>query len=31
MIKVKNMPGKVDQGVDQQLLRSIKELMKDVN
>ena len=31
MIKVKNMPGVIDRGTDQQLLRSIKELLKDVN
>ncbi|WP_288955692.1 S41 family peptidase [uncultured Polaribacter sp.] len=31
MIKVKNMPGKIDNGIDQQLIRSVKELMKDVN
>ncbi|MEM8568699.1 MAG: S41 family peptidase [Bacteroidota bacterium] len=30
MIKVKNMPGKVDQGIDQQLERSIEELLKEV-
>jgi tricorn protease len=30
LIKVKNMPGKIDNGVDEQLLRSIKELLKDV-
>ena len=30
-IKVKNMPGKIDNGIDQQLLRSIRELLKDVN
>jgi tricorn protease len=30
MIKVKNMPGKIDNGIDEQLLRSIKELLKDV-
>ncbi|MEN8816429.1 MAG: S41 family peptidase [Nonlabens sp.] len=30
MIQVKNMPGKIDQGIDQQLERSIIELMKDV-
>lgn len=30
MIKVKNMPGKLDRGIDQQLIRSIRELMKDV-
>ncbi len=29
-IKVKNMPGKVDNGIDEQLLRSIRELLKDV-
>jgi tricorn protease len=27
---VKNMPGKIDQGVDQQLEKAIEELMKDV-
>jgi tricorn protease len=31
MIKVKNMPGKVDYGIDQQLLRAIEELIKDIN
>jgi Tol biopolymer transport system component/C-terminal processing protease CtpA/Prc len=31
MIQVKNMPGKIDNGIDEQLLRSIKELLKDVN
>jgi C-terminal processing protease CtpA/Prc len=30
MIKIKNIPGKIDNGIDQQLLRSIKELLKDV-
>ena len=30
LIKVKNMPGKIDNGIDEQLLRSIKELLKDV-
>ncbi|MGB5983013.1 MAG: S41 family peptidase [Nonlabens sp.] len=30
MIQVKNMPGQIDQGVDQQLDRSIKELMAEV-
>lgn len=30
-IKVKNMPGKVDNGIDEQLIRSIKELLKEVN
>jgi tricorn protease len=30
MIKVKNMPGKIDNGIDEQLLRSIKELLKEV-
>ncbi len=30
-IKVKNMPGKVDEGIDQQLERAIDEMMKDVN
>ncbi|MCI2228149.1 S41 family peptidase [Polaribacter sp. MSW13] len=29
-IKVKNMPGKIDHGIDQQLIRSVKELMKEV-
>jgi Tol biopolymer transport system component len=31
MIMVKNMPGVIDQGRDQQLERSITELLKDVN
>lgn len=30
MIKVKNMPGKIDQGIDQQLERAIIELLKEV-
>jgi len=30
MIKVKNMPGVVDKGVDQQLERAIEEMLKDV-
>ncbi len=30
-IKVKNMPGVIDQGRDQQLERAIEEMMKDVN
>ena len=30
MIKVKNMPGQIDNGIDQQLIRSVRELMKDV-
>jgi hypothetical protein len=30
MIKVKNMPGKIDNGIDEQLERSIKELLDDV-
>ncbi len=30
LIKVKNMPGQIDNGIDQQLIRSVKELMKDV-
>lgn len=30
-IKVKNMPGQINNGIDQQLIRSVKELMKDVN
>jgi len=29
-IKVKNMPGKIDNGIDEQLIRSIRELLKDV-
>ena len=29
-IKVKNMPGKIDKGIDQQLERAIEEMMKDV-
>ena len=29
-IKVRNMPGKIDNGIDQQLLRSVQELLKDV-
>lgn len=29
-IQVKNMPGQIDNGIDQQLLRSIRELLKDV-
>jgi Tol biopolymer transport system component/C-terminal processing protease CtpA/Prc len=29
-IKVKNMPGQIDNGIDQQLMRSIQELLKDV-
>jgi len=29
-IQVKNMPGQIDNGIDQQLLRSIRELIKDV-
>jgi len=29
-IQVKNMPGQIDHGIDQQLLRSIRELLKDV-
>lgn len=31
MIRVKNMPGVVDRGVDQQLERAIEELMSDVS
>jgi tricorn protease len=31
MIKVKNMPGQIDNGTDQQLDRAIMELLKDVN
>lgn len=30
-IKVKNMPGKIDKGIDEQLDRAIKELLKEVN
>jgi tricorn protease len=30
LIKVKNMPGVIDKGKDQQLERSIEELLKDV-
>ncbi|WP_405605122.1 S41 family peptidase [Polaribacter sp. Asnod1-A03] len=30
-IRVKNMPGLIDNGKDQQLIRSIQELLKDVN
>ena len=30
-IEVKNMPGKIDQGIDQQLERAIEELLKEVN
>ena len=29
-IIIKNMPGKIDRGIDEQLLRAIKELLKDV-
>ena len=29
-IKVKNMPGKIDNGIDEQLMRSIRELLKEV-
>ncbi|MBN7813140.1 PD40 domain-containing protein [Algoriphagus sp. H41] len=29
--EVKNMPGKVDQGIDQQLEKAVEELLKDVN
>ena len=31
MIKVKNMPGLIDRGVDQQLERAIEELMREVS
>ncbi|MBS9464372.1 PD40 domain-containing protein [Flagellimonas sp. 389] len=31
MIKVKNMPDVIDKGIDQQLERSIEELLKEVN
>jgi tricorn protease len=30
-IKVKNMPGKIDKGIDEQLERAIKELLNEVN
>lgn len=30
-IEVKNMPGSIDKGVDQQLLRAVEELLKDLN
>lgn len=30
-IEVKNMPGKIDQGIDQQLERAIQELLKEVD
>jgi tricorn protease len=29
--KVKNMPGKIDKGIDQQLEKAVEELMKDVD
>jgi hypothetical protein len=29
-IEVKNMPGAIDKGVDQQLVRAIEELLKDL-
>ena len=29
-IKIKNMPGKIDKGIDQQLERAVEELMKDI-
>ena len=29
-IKVKNMPGKIDQGIDEQLLRAIEEMKKTI-
>ena len=29
-IKIKNLPGKVDNGIDQQLIRSVQELLEDV-
>jgi hypothetical protein len=28
--EVKNMPGKIDQGIDQQLEKAVQELLKDV-
>jgi C-terminal processing protease CtpA/Prc len=28
--EVKNMPGKIDRGIDQQLEKAIEELMKDI-
>lgn len=31
MIRVKNMPGYIDRGIDQQLERAIEELLKDVS
>ena len=31
MIEVKNMPGIIDRGVDQQLERAIEELMNEVS
>ena len=30
-IKVKNMPGQIDNGIDQQLIISVRELLKDVD
>jgi hypothetical protein len=29
-IEVKNMPGAIDKGVDQQLVRAVEELLKDL-
>ncbi|MCC5914701.1 MAG: PD40 domain-containing protein [Balneolaceae bacterium] len=31
MIEVKNMPGKIDQGVDQQLERAVEELLRELS
>jgi uncharacterized protein (UPF0218 family) len=31
MIRVKNMPGQIDRGIDQQLERAIEELLRDVS
>jgi hypothetical protein len=28
---VKNMPGKIDKGVDEQLIKAVQELMKGVD
>lgn len=30
MVKVKNMPGKLDKGIDQQLNRAVEEMLKDL-
>ncbi|MEN2283047.1 S41 family peptidase [Algoriphagus sp. SE2] len=29
--EIKNMPGKIDQGIDEQLVKAVEELLKDVN